>query len=248
MIASYIIIFVFFVFSLIFSKKVGLNLGREINIAGVRSVVQMFLMGITLEYIFRLHSVWHVLYFAAFMSIFAAYTARDRIKSDCKCIKNGFLSIYLPSMAGLLPVIFSGAVPVTMSAVLPVAGMVVGNCMNAYSISVDRLHAETKANLPVIQGILALGLPMDTAVKESLNNSIRAGIKPVLNNIASLGVVLLPGLSAGLIMAGMAPLKAVVYQLVVMYMIFGVNMMTSYIACRLYALEMVRTAATEVSA
>lgn len=147
-------------------------------------------------------------------------------------------------MLGLLPVILSGAVPVQMNAVLPVAGMVVGNCMNAHSISVDRLRAECKANIPEIQGMLALGLTMDIAAKDSVVAAVRAGVMPVLNNIASLGVVLLPGLAAGLLMAGVSPMKAIVYQLVVMYMIFAVNIMTSYLACRMFRNDMVMAAAT----
>lgn len=245
---SYIAILGFFIFTLIFSRKIGLGLDKSISIAGVRSVVQMFIMGLVLEYIFRLESVLHVFYFAAGMSLFAAYTAQDRIQGECRCVSRAFLSIYIPSMIGLIPVMLSGAVPIKMNAVLPVAGMVVGNCMNAYSISVDRLRAEAKANLPTIQGMLALGLNMNISTKESVNNSVRAGVKPVLNNIASLGVVLIPGLAAGLIMAGMPPLKAVVYQLVVMYMIFSVNFLTSYIACRLFTLEMVKSAASEGNA
>lgn len=245
---SYIAIAGFFAFALIFSRKIGLHMSKDISIAGVRSIVQMLLMGLALEYIFKLKSVWHVLYFAAFMSVFAAYTAKERVKNCENTLFVGFLSIYVPSMLGLIPLILSGGLPLQMNAVLPVAGMVVGNCMNAYSISVDRLRTECAANLPSIKGMLALGLTMDIAAKDSVNNSVSAGVTPVLNNIASLGVVLLPGLAAGLIMAGVAPLKAIVYQIVVMYMIFAVNFMTSYIACRLFMLRMVKAAATEVSA
>ncbi|MCD8552630.1 MAG: ABC transporter permease [Seleniivibrio sp.] len=219
-------------------------MNRSISFAAVRSVVQMFIMGLVLEYIFRLENVWHVTYFAAFMSFFAAYTAKGRSRTEGGHIVRGFLSIYLPSMLGLLPVILSGAVPVQMNAVLPVAGMVVGNCMNAHSISVDRLRAECKANIPTIQGMLALGLNMDVAAKDSVVAAVRAGVTPVLNNIASLGVVLLPGLAAGLLMAGVSPMKAIVYQLVVMYMIFAVNILTSYLACRMFRNDMVMAAAT----
>lgn len=248
MTGSYIAITGFFLFTLIFSNRIGLKLGRVISVSCARSIIQMFLMGLALEYIFKLKSVWHVIYFAAFMSLFAAYTARDRLKKCDNSIAVGFLSIYVPSMLGLLPLILSGGVPLHMNAVLPVAGMVVGNCMNAYSISVDRLMAECRANLPTVQGMLALGLTMDTATKDCVTESVKAGVMPIINNIASLGVVLLPGLAAGLIMAGVSPLKAIVYQIVVMYMIFAVNFLTSYIACRLFTLRMVRLAATEVSA
>jgi len=244
MTGSYLAIAGFLVFTLIASVRLGLNMHKSISTAAVRSVVQMFLMGLVLEYIFRLNNVWHVTYFAAFMSVFAAYTAKGRSKTGEGHIVRGFLSIYIPSMLGLMPVILSGAVPVQMNAILPVAGMVVGNCMNAHSISVDRLRAECKANIATVQGMLALGLTMDIAAKDSVVAAVRAGIMPVLNNIASLGVVLLPGLAAGLLMAGVSPLKAIVYQLVVMYMIFAVNILTSYLACRMFRNDMVMAAAT----
>ncbi|WP_303849658.1 ABC transporter permease [Seleniivibrio woodruffii] len=244
MTGSYIAIAGFFLFTVFAASRLELNMNRSISFAALRSVVQMFLMGLVLEYIFRLENVWHVIYFAAFMSFFAAYTAKGRSRTESGHIVRGFLSIYIPSMLGLLPVIFSGAVPVQMNAVLPVAGMVVGNCMNAHSISVDRLRAECKANLSSIQGMLALGLTMDTAAKDSVVAAVRAGVTPVMNNIASLGVVLLPGLAAGLLMAGVSPMKAIVYQLVVMYMIFAVNILTSYLACRMFRNDMVMAAAT----
>ncbi|MGE4267687.1 MAG: ABC transporter permease [Deferribacterales bacterium] len=244
MTGSYIAIIAFFLFTIFASSRLGLNMNKSISFAAVRSVVQMFIMGLVLEYIFRLENVWHVTYFAAFMSVFAAYTAKGRSHTEGGHIVRGFLSIYLPSMLGLLPVILSGAVPVQMNAVLPVAGMVVGNCMNAHSISVDRLRAECRANIPTIQGMLALGLNMDIAAKDSVVAAVRAGVTPVLNNIASLGVVLLPGLAAGLLMAGVSPMKAIVYQLVVMYMIFAVNILTSYLACRMFRNDMVTAAAT----
>ncbi len=143
----------------------------------------------------------------------------------------------------------SGAVPVKMSAVLPVAGMALGNAMNAYTLSLDRLHSESKARLSVIEGgMLALGLTLKVAMKEAINTSIRAAMLPVLNNIASLGgVVLLPGgLATGLLIAGgVEPLKAVVYQLVIMYMIMSVNVLTSVVACYMFTERVLKVAASE---
>ncbi len=132
-----------------------------------------------------------------------------------------------------------------MSAVLPVAGMALGNAMNAYTLSLDRLHSESKARLSVIEGMLALGLTLKVAMKEAINTSIRAAMLPVLNNIASLGVVLLPGLATGLLIAGVEPLKAVVYQLVIMYMIMSVNVLTSVVACYMFTERVLKVAASE---
>lgn len=68
---------------------------------------------------------------------------------------------------------------------------------------------------------------------------------PVLNNIASLGVVLLPGLATGLLIAGVAPLTAVVYQLVIMFMIMSVNVLTSVAACGMFTQRVLMSAATK---
>jgi len=245
MLSSAAVIIIFFIFVLLMSFKRGMGMEKHLGIAGVRSVLQMFAMGFALEYIFRLESVWHVLYFAALMAVFAAYTASSRLDMDCKCLMRAFLSIYIPSMIGLVPVFLSGAIPVKMSAVLPVAGMALGNAMNAYTLSLDRLSAESKSKLSAIEGMLALGLTLKHATKEAVNASVRAAVLPILNNIASLGVVLLPGLATGLLMAGVDPLKAVVYQLVIMYMILSVNILTSVTACHMFTQRVLMAAASQ---
>jgi len=245
MIGAAIVIGFFILFVFIVSRYRGMNLEKQIGIASVRSVLQMFAMGFALEYIFRLESVWHVVYFAAVMAVFASYTASSRLELDCKCLRRAFVAIYVPSMLGILPVFLSGAVPVKMSAVLPVAGMALGNAMNAYTLSLDRLHAESKSRLAVIEGMLALGLNMKVAMREAINISVKAAMIPILNNIASLGVVLLPGLATGLLIAGVQPLKAVVYQLVIMYMILSVNILTAVAACYMFTLRVLKSAASE---
>lgn len=245
MIGAGIAVAIFFIFVLAVSNKRGMGLEKQIGIAGVRSVLQMFAMGFALEYIFRLENVWHVLYFAAFMAVFAAYTANSRLDMNCKCMVRAFMAIYIPTLLGMLPVFLSGAVPVKMSAVLPVAGMALGNAMNAYTLSLDRLLAESKGRLATIEGMLALGMTMKTAMNDAVNTSIKAAMKPILNNIASLGVVLLPGLATGLLIAGVQPLKAVIYQLVIMYMIMSVNVLSSLVACKMFTLRVLMDAASE---
>lgn len=245
MLSSALVVGIFFIFVLLVSSKRGMQLEKQIGVAGIRSIVQMFAMGFALEYIFELEQAWHVIYFAAFMAVFASYTANSRLDMDCRCYIRAFLAIYVPSMISLVPVFFTGVIPANMSSVLPVAGMALGNSMNAYTLSLDRLKAESKSELASIEGQLALGLTLKRAMKDSVNVSIKAAMKPILNNIASLGVVLLPGLMTGLLIAGVAPLKAVLYQLVIMYMLMSVNVFTAVIACNMFTLRVLMSAASE---
>jgi putative ABC transport system permease protein len=245
MYASYIVCGLFFLFVLTLASKRNLGISKQLSIAAARSVVQMMLMGMALEYIFKIEQVWYVVLFAAVMTVFAAYTASSRLDIDCKCLKNAFFAIYIPSMLGLMPVFLTGAVTVKMSAVLPVAGMAIGNAMNAYTLSLDRLKAESKNHLASVEGMLALGITTKVAMKDAVNASIKAAILPIMNNIASLGVVLLPGLATGLLIAGVNPIKAVVYQLVIMYMILSVNILTAFIACIMFTRRVLMAAASE---
>lgn len=247
MFGSALVIILFLAFVMLLTSYRGMGMGGQIGVAGARSVVQMFAMGFALEYIFRLESVWHVVYFAALMAVFAAYTASSRLALDCRCLKRAFAAIYIPSMLGLLPVFMSGAVPVEMSAVLPVAGMALGNAMNAYTLSLDRLQSESRARLAEIEGMIALGFTVKQAMKEAENISVRAAILPILNNIASLGVVLLPGLATGLLIAGVEPFKAVTYQLVIMYLLLSVNIVTSITACRMFTQRVLMSASVKES-
>lgn len=111
MLGAGIAVAIFFLFVLSMSYKRGMKLEKQIGIAGARSIIQMFAMGFALEYIFKLENVWHVVYFAAFMSLFAAYTASSRLELDCRCIRRAFFAIYIPSMIGLLPVFFVRCCP-----------------------------------------------------------------------------------------------------------------------------------------
>jgi putative ABC transport system permease protein len=52
-------------------------------------------------------------------------------------------------------------------------------------------------------------------------NAMRAGIIPSINSMMAVGVVFIPGMMTGQILAGADPLQAIRYQIIVMIMLVG---------------------------
>ncbi|MEJ2557647.1 MAG: ABC transporter permease, partial [Anaerolineae bacterium] len=57
--------------------------------------------------------------------------------------------------------------------------------------------------------------------------AVHASLIPRIDSLRSLGIVWIPGLMAGMILAGSEPVYAAVYQFVVIAMIFAVSGLTS---------------------
>ncbi|NPA05983.1 MAG: ABC transporter permease [Chloroflexi bacterium] len=91
---------------------------------------------------------------------------------------------------------------------IPLGGMIFANAMNTLSLGVERLHAELAAGHAFIP---------------ARNAAARAALIPVINSLMSVGLVSLPGMMTGQILAGVSPLVAVRYQIMVMAMIFAAS-------------------------
>ena len=92
------------------------------------------------------------------------------------------------------------------SYMIPLAGMIFANAMNAVSLAIERLEAETDRDVPYDRArIIAL----------------RASLIPITNSLLAVGLVSLPGMMTGQILSGISPFIAARYQIMVMCMIFG---------------------------
>ena len=90
--------------------------------------------------------------------------------------------------------------------VIPLAGMIFANAMNSVSLAGERLYSE-------------IGHRLD--YRRARNAAFQAAMIPVVNSLLAVGLVSLPGMMTGQILAGTSPLIAARYQIIVMCMIFG---------------------------
>jgi putative ABC transport system permease protein len=104
---------------------------------------------------------------------------------------------------------------------IPVAGMIMGNSMNGISLGVERLASGIRAQADQVEGALMLGATTRTAALPFVRDAFSAGLMPLINTMMGRGVVFLPGMMTGQILAGIAPLEAIRYQIAIMVSIAG---------------------------
>jgi putative ABC transport system permease protein len=208
-----------------------LGLQREIFWGTVRTVSQLFLMGYVLRYIFQFNSPWPVLFLYSGMILFAAYIIFGRVKER----EVPFLMPTAVSMvvSYLLATMIVTAVIVRVrpwyqpAYFLPLGGMVVGNSMNAVAVTLERLFKDLKLQRPVVEMYLSLGADYREASQEIFRDAVRAGMIPSINSMMGVGVVFIPGMMTGQILAGADPLVAVKYQIMIMLVLTGATALGS---------------------
>jgi len=198
----------------------GLGLERDFLIASIRAVVQLMLLGTVLGWIFDHATVWLVLGVITVFVGVSAWTAVGRQERKVPGLL-WQLSASLTLNAALLT-IFVTAFVVNVSPwwtpqyLIPLAGMIISNSMNAAALAIERLGSELSLRRGEVEELLALGASARQAVDTSAKAALRAAFRPNLNQLYIVGIVSIPGTMAGQIMAGLPPGGAARYQILVM--------------------------------
>lgn len=209
------------------SVLLQLGMGWQLLLATVRMIVQLVIVGWVLTELFRLVSPSLTLLAAIIMLLFAAYEVRARQKKR-------FSGVWGYSM-GLGSMLISAFVITTIALTLflngepwyhpryalPLLGMILGNTMTGVTLGLSTLTSNAHKEYAGIEAQLALGASMRQAMKPVTKEALRTGMIPILNAMAATGVVSLPGMMTGQILAGVEPSVAVRYQILIMFLIAG---------------------------
>ncbi len=205
------------------SAALKLGLGGRLLTASLRSVLQLGLIGFVLEWVFALERWYLVLAVFASMVINAGIAAVQRTERRFAGIwQTGLWSVTLSSVVTTFVVVevVIGVTPwYSPRYVIPLLGMVLGNALTGLSLTLDRVMADLDEKRDQVEGRLALGATIWQACRPHVREAVRLGMVPVLNSMAVVGIVSLPGMMTGQILGGASPVEAVKYQLVVMFMI-----------------------------
>jgi putative ABC transport system permease protein len=205
--------------------SVALRLGIEwrLGLAAVRTVVQLGLIGLVLEKVFALQRADLVVVLVLAMTAFAAREAVGRAGRRYRGIWiDAWLAIALSSLlvGAVVTQIVVGVRPwFDPQYVIPLVGMILGNSLTGISLCLDRLLEHLTSRAAEVELRLAFGATRREALREPLAAAVRTGMVPIINAMSAAGIVSLPGMMTGQILAGSPPLQAVAYQVVVMFMI-----------------------------
>jgi putative ABC transport system permease protein len=111
--------------------------------------------------------------------------------------------------------------PVEGRTLVPLAGLLIGNAMTATVLAARRVVEELRDKRLEVEARLALGQTAELAARPYVRSALRTALIPQIETTKAVGIVFLPGAMTGLILAGVSPLKAVVVQAVVMFLVLG---------------------------
>ncbi|HMW16736.1 MAG TPA: iron export ABC transporter permease subunit FetB [Accumulibacter sp.] len=227
------------------SHHLRLNVERQLLLAAARSTIQLLLIGLVLKVLFDNANLLWVTLIAGVMLLVAGHEVNARQKRPLLGVWGwavGTLSMFVSSFAVTvlaLTCMISTTPWYAPQYAIPLLGMVLGNTMNGISIGLDRLTQDTTVKRAAIETRLALGQDWRQAIGDSRREAIRVGLIPIINAMAAAGIVSLPGMMTGQILAGTPPVEAVKYQILVMFLIaggtgFGTAVAVSLAARRLF--------------
>ena len=207
------------------SFRLRLGMTRQLLVAALRTAVQLMLIGLVLKVLFaNVHLAW-MLAMATVMLLVAgreAMARQQRRFSGPWGYGLGTLSMFVSSFTVTLLAltVMVGAKPwYTPQYAIPLLGMVLGNAMSGIALGLDRLTQGAWQQHRAIEAQLLLGLTWSEAVAATRMDAMNAGMTPIINAMAAAGVVSLPGMMTGQILAGSPPLEAVKYQILIMFLI-----------------------------
>ena len=188
-------------------------------IGTIRATVQLLLVGYILQFVFSMQSWPYILLMLILIIGAAAFNVAGRGKGLPQLQVNSAMALAATEVVAMGLLLALRIVDAAPQYIIPVSGMIVGNAMIASSLLVNRLRAEVTARRQEILVALSLGASTTQAAALILRQSVRAASIPIMDNLKTVGLVQLPGMMTGMIIAGANPLQAVRYQLMVMFVL-----------------------------
>ncbi|HET7231896.1 MAG TPA: iron export ABC transporter permease subunit FetB [Longimicrobium sp.] len=217
------------------SRWQRLGLERGFIVGAVRALVQLVAVGYVLVYLFQSSRWWLVLLALGVMLAAAASASTRRGKKVPAQDRRALLGISGTAMLLASGVTLAYVTQVMLRVhpwyapryLIPLFGMIVGNAMTAAALAAERLASEMELRRGEVEAYLALGASPARAAAEPVRRALTAALIPSVNGLMVVGLVQLPGMMTGQILAGQSPLLAVRYQVVVAFMLAGATAMTA---------------------
>lgn len=204
------------------SVRQGLGIERTILWSATRALVQLLAVGSALTIVLADDApvVLALLWVVAMVAIAAATIAR-RAPEVPRILAVGTVAVGAATALSQLVLYGLAIFPFEPVAIVPLAGMVVGNSLSATVTAARRVVAELADNRLEVEARLALGQPWQTASRPYVRSAVRTALTAQIETTKTVGLIALPGAMTGLILAGVEPVDAVLVQIVVMYLILG---------------------------
>lgn len=203
---------------------------KDVLISSTRMGIQLFLVGLYLQYLFVINNLWINIAWVILMILIATLTTINRSGLKLKLFS-------LPVIAGLLiAVCFTDAIFLGLIIKLdnffdvryfiPITGMIIGNCMERNIIALNSYYNTLIQSQSKYNYSLAAGATRKEALLPFMNKALKNAFNPLIAQMAVIGLISLPGTMTGQILGGSDPSVAIKYQILIMICIFTATIIT----------------------
>ena len=215
--------FIFIVLAIAISRFFKLNLGKDLLVASIRTILQLITVGYVLRWLLHTDSISTNLLVLFVMTLVAAQASYSRLKEKTWRI---YLAIFAAIFVSVWPLgfltiqlFFGGDAFLQSLFFIPFMGVLMGNTLSAISLSFVGLERARRESLLEIETMKALGASAFEACHRLYNETLRNALTPMINGMTVVGIVSLPGVMSGQLIGGVDPLIAARFQILVMFVI-----------------------------
>ena len=218
---------IFVAIPLLLSKTLRLGLEKDTIIATIRSIIQLLAVGYILKFVFDSDNLLYIFLMVTLMIGAATQNARKKGKAIQGITWK--IAVTLIVVEALTQSILLGfhIVPATAQYIISISGMVVGNSMVLAILFLNRFTAEVDTHRDETELILSLGGTPKQAIHRQLITAIKSSMIPTIESQKTIGLVQLPGMMSGQIIAGADPVQAVQFQLLIIFLLLTTAAVTS---------------------
>ncbi|WP_240417010.1 ABC transporter permease [Paenibacillus periandrae] len=209
-----------FIFITIFiSMRQKLGLEKEIWIGTIRSAVQLLLVGYLLQFVFNTNHPALLVLIIAIMVVVAAANSAKRGKGLTGVFWRVAMSIGATEAVTMGLLLVLRIIEPTPQYIIPLSGMIIGSSMVVSGLFLNQMHLNVQASRGEIEALLSLGATVRQAIQVSLKRSVKSSMIPTIDGMKTIGLVQLPGMMTGMIVAGADPVEAVRYQILIVFIL-----------------------------
>ena len=192
----------------------GLRMRRDYLGAIGRAVVQLTLVAVVIAWIFA-NPEGTIVYFGV-MLVAATATSVRRVRCGWRNAALVGGPIALATVIAVVPVVVTGALPLSTQAIVPFTAQVIGGAMTAVSLTGSYALATARKEWPLVEGRLAIGATARQAGQDIAREAAQRSLTPGFDQTRSAGLVVLPGAFVGMLLGGATPAEAAQIQLLVL--------------------------------
>ncbi|WP_281885914.1 ABC transporter permease [Paenibacillus sp. YYML68] len=218
---------VFVAVTMLISVRSRLGLEKDIAIGTIRSAVQLLAIGYVLHYIFGAGQLWLMVVLIGVMIAVASWNAGARAGRLVGIRWRIAAAIGCTEAIAMTLLLVLGVIEPRAQYIIPISGIIIGSSMIVAGLLLNQLGRELETSRGEIEALLALGADARQSLQLPLKRAVRASMIPTVDSMKTVGLVQLPGMMTGMIVAGADPMEAVRYQVLIMFVLAASAAMTA---------------------